>query len=328
MAYTAYKALSALTKSRTRLFLVTDKNGQPEYLDNIPVERLSDYSKNNGDLIVVATPENVQYEISCMLEKRGIKDYVCLSSTCFSELQRNYYNSMNLFPSILGKVEIYQAVHYMDRQLNNSYKNPDWLIPIQVGHIHAESDICVMHDDLGNNISARNDNYSELTAMYWAWKNSNADIKGICHYRRIPEIGECELSALFRGEADVILPFPMEYYPNISEHHKRYLSESEWEVVTEVIGILSPAHLDCIKKIMNGNFFINYNIIVAKKSVFDRYCEWLFKLLFEIGKKTNPPELKRNDRFMGYIGENLCTIYFLSNLENLKIRHCGCIMRT
>lgn len=328
MAYTAYKAFSVLTTSRIRLFLVTDKGGQPKYLDNIPVEQLSDYNRKNEDLIIVATPENVQYEISCLLEKCGIKDYICLPSTCFSELQRDYYNSINLFPSILGKVEIYQAVHNGDRKLINNYKNPEWLIPIQVGHVYAESDICVIHDDLGDNISARNGNYSELTAMYWAWKNSNSDIKGICHYRRIPEIGDCELSAIFKGEADVILPYPMEYFPNASEHHKRYLSESEWTAVTEVIAVLSPEYLDCMKKIMDGNFFINYNIIVARKDVFDNYCEWLFELLFEIGKKINPPEIKRSDRFMGYIGENLYTIYFLSNLKKLKIRHCGCLMRT
>lgn len=39
-------------------------------------------------------------------------------------------------------------------------------------------------DNNGENISAKNKSYCELSTQYWAWKNVDAEYYGFCHYRR------------------------------------------------------------------------------------------------------------------------------------------------
>ena len=79
-------------------------------------------------------------------------------------------------------ISIYVAAHIEDRfdlpegykicQVN-SEKNGKW-----AGNI--------VHDnDSPDNISLKNNRYSELTALYELWKNNDSDIKGLAHYRRL-----------------------------------------------------------------------------------------------------------------------------------------------
>ena len=58
-------------------------------------------------------------------------------------------------------------------------------LPIQVGKaLHPDLDLDIQPDNTGDNISVKNPYYSELTAIYWAWKNLDADYVGLAHYRR------------------------------------------------------------------------------------------------------------------------------------------------
>ena len=56
-------------------------------------------------------------------------------------------------------------------------------LPIQVG-AEGKQSFGFQRDDAGENISSANPRMCELTAVYWAWKNLNADYIGLVHYRR------------------------------------------------------------------------------------------------------------------------------------------------
>ncbi len=58
-------------------------------------------------------------------------------------------------------------------------------LPVHVGaDLHPEILTNIVGDNTGDNISQLNPYFSELTAMYWLWKNNDSDYKGIVHYRR------------------------------------------------------------------------------------------------------------------------------------------------
>ncbi len=56
-------------------------------------------------------------------------------------------------------------------------------LPLFVG-ASGKKDIGFQRDDSGENISAKNPLYCELTGLYWCWKNLEYDYLGLAHYRR------------------------------------------------------------------------------------------------------------------------------------------------
>lgn len=65
----------------------------------------------------------------------------------------------------------------------------DIIIPIQTGRaIASEKFTNMIGDDTGDNISAQNNKYCELTAQYWVWKNylktGDSEYVGFMHNRR------------------------------------------------------------------------------------------------------------------------------------------------
>ena len=77
------------------------------------------------------------------------------------------------------KTKIYVATHKEAKMPTNSM-----YIPIRVGAALNENDFKYLRDDTGDNISTKNKNFCELTAIYWIWKNDKSDIVGLTHYRR------------------------------------------------------------------------------------------------------------------------------------------------
>jgi len=61
--------------------------------------------------------------------------------------------------------------------------------PIQAGKSISKYNLEIQGDDTGDNISCKNETFSEFTAWYWGWKNikniyPNIEYIGLSHYRR------------------------------------------------------------------------------------------------------------------------------------------------
>ena len=59
-------------------------------------------------------------------------------------------------------------------------------------------------------------------------------------YRRMLEFSQDDLLRLVDNDADVILPYPMPYEPNIHAHHERYLADVDWNALLQALEELSP----------------------------------------------------------------------------------------
>ena len=224
-------------------------------------------------------------------------------------------------------IEVFQAKCHVDKPLTTSIVMPDYIVPIQAGTVFADKKIAAVQDNVGDNISHKNRNYCELTASYYAWKNSKADYKGLCHYRRIFDITEEQMQRLLGMEDkwDVILPYPSIHYPDISTQHVRYIGKEDWKAMMQALEEKAPEYYRAyLEAVANGEQqFLNYNMLIAKKKIFDDYCNFLFEVLARTEELTIPKGENRADRFAGYMGENLTTIYFLKNREHLKILYAG-----
>ena len=69
---------------------------------------------------------------------------------------------------------------------HKAYRMPEdpMYLPLHVGKAGKSLELGFQGDDTGDNISEKNPEYCELTGLYWAWKNLDADYIGLSHYRR------------------------------------------------------------------------------------------------------------------------------------------------
>ena len=346
IALGAYKAIKELTPEKEILcFLVTEMGNNAPVLGGCPVQELAEFingmtQEQKDDIeILIATPEPVMGAIEQSLEEAGLHHYVRLDSMRWAKMQELYFarkgNFMPLSAYPVGchkpDAQVYKAKFFKDKALSTDYIYPEYMIDLQVGAARTDVRVAELVDNTGSNISEKNGNYSELTGLYWLWKNrllADADRQqhyyGLAHYRRLFELSEDDLTRMQDNDVDVVLPFPMPYEPGMKAHHERYLSDTEWSAVVQALEELQPEYAKAFDAILKQEYMYNYNIIIAKGDVLDAYCSWLFPILFRVEELNDPEGVKPPNRFAGYIGETLETLYFLYNKEKLRIAHAGC----
>lgn len=342
-AYNAFKTL--YPKRLIPCFVVTKIGSNAETLGGIPVKEISTVSgsmtadEKRNTSILIATPENIQPEIEETLELYGFHNFTRLTSERWNELMKLYHTKLGQFQPLSALpvgctnpfIRIFMAKSHVDRPLRQSFTLPDYVFPIQVGADKASSRIADLMDNTGDNISDRNGNYSELTGLYWLWKNKliSSDLEncgngedperqyhGFGQYRRMLEFNQDDLLRLIDNDVDAVLPYPMPYEPNIHAHHERYIKGSDWDALLQALRELQPEYSECFESVLNQSFLYNYNVILAKKSVLKNYCAWLFPILMLVEELTDAKN--RSERYIGYMAETLETLYFIKNSERFK----------
>ncbi len=194
--------------------------------------------------------------------------------------------------------------------------------PVMVGNALNPPQSDMEGDDTGISISEKNRYYSELTGIYWVWKNTNQDITGCCHYRRYFNASDTEpvdyrlkrsfyyLAGLwkkrygliytnnirrFRNKIlgkneiiqilqnyDGILPQKRKLRYTVEEHYRRYHNFTDLGIISQVLSKNHPDYLDAYNRMLKGRGLYANNMFVLPAKHYDRFMEWWFSVLFEI----------------------------------------------
>lgn len=221
-------------------------------------------------------------------------------------------------------MKIYVVAHKpYDRLLPEGYEY------MQVGAA-LNAHFCPLTDDTGDNISAKNPYFCELTAVYWIWKNdAENDIVGLAHYRRFLTKSALSSSPT-RYAADRDVRKWLEKYDMISSRRQTFgvsveeqlrecVRERDLALLRQAVGKISPDYLETYDAVMHGKKTSLCNLFICKKERWDGYCAWLFPILFEMEKDVDMTGYSEAEqRLYGYLAERLFTVYVLKNKLRVK----------
>ena len=218
---------------------------------------------------------------------------------------------------------------------HKSYWMPDdeVYVPIHVGRA-GKADIGFIGDNTGENISSKNANYCELTGLYWAWKNLQADYIGLCHYRRYfahkyygksleikqkAILSKTDYEALLQ-DYDCILPKKRNYYiETVRSQYEHAHNKRDMDEIERIIGEIYPEYIAAFSDVMNRKKLHILNMFIMKWDLFDSYCEFLFDVLFELEKRINISDYTSQEaRVFGYLSERLLNVWIEKNRVQYK----------
>jgi len=229
--------------------------------------------------------------------------------------------------------------------------------PIQAGKALLKEESHYPGDDTGDHISDKNQYYSELSGIYWVWKNTRHSIVGSCHYRRFFTTQPLPLVYKFkhwllhpfshknsRGlwysnnyekhrnmimtesdmigileEYDAILPVPRKFRYSIEKHYRKYHDKADLELVRQILADRHPDYLDSFDQTLKSDKLYANNMFMLKSEHFQSFMEWWFDILFRFEEQT-PIEKYTGyqQRIFGFMAERLLTVWF--SHQKLKVK--------
>ncbi len=211
-------------------------------------------------------------------------------------------------------VAIYTITHTpFDPPSDNTY------IPLQAGaalHEHYGY-LC---DDTGDNISEKNPYYSELTGLYWIWKNSaDADYIGLCHYRRyfLNQNGSLMTEKDYvniLSSYDVIVSKSQMGEYDYRTVYGRSHDIRNLELAGETIRSLYPEYTAAFEETMSDHRCYVGNLFAAPRELFCAYAKWLFDIFFAMEPLIQTDHYDDyHKRLFGFLSEQLLIVWVRHN---------------
>ena len=213
-------------------------------------------------------------------------------------------------------IKIYVITHkFIKFNLNEIYN------PLFVG-AHGKNTYNYLRDDTGDNISEKNKYYSEITGLYWMWKNSEAEIIGLCHYRRFFAKGILGNGDYLTKEdilSDLkdydIIAYKRKTGRTIFDNFQEYVSKDNMIKGIKILKEMYPDYSEDLDYMLEGNELYSNSMFISYKTNINDYCNILFPYL---NKLENELDLSIKPRIIGYFAEIFFSLYITHN--NLKVK--------
>lgn len=207
-------------------------------------------------------------------------------------------------------------------------------LPLHVG-AEGKEQFGFTPDNTGDNISSKNPYYCELTGLYWAWKNLDADYIGLVHYRRyfsvakkIPKtedekfkivLDSTQIESLLKDN-DIVLPKNRNYYiETIYNHYKHTMYIEPLDLTGEILKEKYPEYYPAFENLKHTTKLHAFNMFIMKKDKLNEYCEWLFDILGLLETKVDSSQYSDfHKRFYGRISERLLDVWLYTKKYSFK----------
>ncbi|WP_077329095.1 DUF4422 domain-containing protein [Virgibacillus siamensis] len=241
---------------------------------------------------------------------------------------------------------------YVAHHKEGYFLQTDEITPIHVGKGKGNKDLGIIGDDTGDNISKKNDNYCEMTALYWIWKNEqHADNTGLMHYRRYFDFADTykdhhqtevflngqvfdfekygqeapnQINALME-EYDIILPEPHTMPFSVESNYRDVHHSEDLDTLREIIEEKYPKYIDAFDTCMKRESFFLFNMFVTKREIFEQYAEWVFDVLFELEDRIDIRYYNvYQARIFGFLTERLLGVFmekYLQDHPDTKVKY-------
>ena len=323
-------------------YLVDNDEDNPVSVESMPVIQIAgDISLDTEARVYVATRSVSHEHIFETLKEIGFTDIVPVDVTLdnalrnvfvreyFREQERPFvkiedilvdYENIN---NVIKGTTIYVIKSAVDTALERHTDLAEFEKYIQAGRAMADNVIedCQVFDNMGDNISEKNRQMCELTAMYWIWKNASDEVVGVEHYRRRFILPQGWKKLFSKQQVDVILPVPLYVRPSLKENYSsRHIGEI-WDVMMRKLGGIHGT--DCALKAKdffeNTGCYSPCNMLIATKCVYDELCEWLFPILFAVMDECGVVDDKYQNRYPGFLSERLISFFFFLYQDKYKV---------
>ncbi len=229
-----------------------------------------------------------------------------------------------------GQSQLYLAMATSLKDARVSMENlPDYVHPVMggtAGYDGPRTAEMAYDDEESDTLSSYNSLYSELTVAHWLWKKAPwAKYLGLCHYRRHFVLTEEIKKAMAEGKVDVLLTTPRLTFPTVHAYFAGLpvttMDEQDYSLMLRLIEHEDSELANFSKEFLEGQIHYPNNMVIAKREIYLAYCRFMFKVLHGMQEHYKKHGIARPDRYLGYVGELLTTVYFAWYCEKYRVAY-------